>query len=142
MLGVVSRVLVIQQVRLAEKPHEEGSLLERLVGAAQAVAIRRRAAEEEAAKAAQPILIEARELVGGRTWSGELPMRAGDALYCADRAGGAADIAVDMMDNASALPTCPQRQQQQKTALRKWAKITTRLHEEAGFENPGHVAAG
>ena len=64
MLGVVSRVLVIQQVRLAEKPHEEGSLLERLVGAAQAVAIRRRAAEEEAAKAAQPILIEARELVG------------------------------------------------------------------------------
>jgi hypothetical protein len=28
-----------------------------------------------------------------------------------------ADIAVDMLDNASALPTCPQRQQQQKTAL-------------------------
>jgi hypothetical protein len=44
--------------------------------------------------------------------------------YSADRAGSAADIAVDMMDNASALPTCPQRQQQQKTALRKWAKIT------------------
>src|SRR5215475_12168070 len=33
-------------------------------------------------------------------------------------------FAVDMMDNASALPTCPQRQQQQKTAVRKWAKIT------------------
>ena len=30
--------------------------------------------------------------------------------FC-DRAGGAADIAVDMMDNASALPTCPQRQE-------------------------------
>jgi hypothetical protein len=33
-------------------------------------------------------------------------------------------IAVDMMDNASALPTCPQRQQQKKTAVRKWSKIT------------------
>ena len=29
-----------------------------------------------------------------------------------------------MMDNASALPTCPQRQQQEKTAFRKWPKIT------------------
>ena len=28
------------------------------------------------------------------------------------------------MDNASALPTCPQRQQQEKTAFRKWPKIT------------------
>lgn len=44
--------------------------------------------------------------------------------HSADRAGGAADIAVDMMDNASALPTCPQRQQQEKTAFRKWPKIT------------------
>jgi hypothetical protein len=33
-------------------------------------------------------------------------------------------VAVDMMDNASALPTCPQRQQQQKTAIRIWSKIT------------------
>jgi hypothetical protein len=33
-------------------------------------------------------------------------------------------VAMDMMDNASALPTCPQRQQQHKTAVRKWAKIT------------------
>ena len=41
--------------------------------------------------------------------------------HSADRAGGAADIAMDMMDNASALPTCPQ---QQKTALRNWTKIT------------------
>jgi hypothetical protein len=32
-------------------------------------------------------------------------------------------IAVDMMDNPSALPTCPQRQQQKKTAVRKWSKI-------------------
>jgi hypothetical protein len=44
--------------------------------------------------------------------------------HSADRAGGAADIAVDMMDNASALPTCPQRQQQEKTAFRRWPKIT------------------
>jgi hypothetical protein len=44
--------------------------------------------------------------------------------HSADRAGGAADIAVDMMDNASALPTCSQRQQQEKTAFRKWPKIT------------------
>jgi hypothetical protein len=36
----------------------------------------------------------------------------------------AAAIAVDMMDNASALPTCPQRKQQQKTAIPKWFKIT------------------
>ena len=35
-----------------------------------------------------------------------------------------ADLAADMMDNASALPTCPQRQQQQKTAVRNWPKIT------------------
>jgi hypothetical protein len=35
---------------------------------------------------------------------------------------GAAAITVDMMDNASALPTCPQRQQQ-KTAIRKQFKI-------------------
>src|SRR3981081_1279171 len=28
------------------------------------------------------------------------------------------------MDNASALPTCPQRQQQKKTAVRNWSKIT------------------
>jgi hypothetical protein len=33
-------------------------------------------------------------------------------------------IAVDMMDNASALPTCPQRQQQKKTAAQNWSKIT------------------
>jgi hypothetical protein len=33
-------------------------------------------------------------------------------------------IVVDMMDNASALPTCPQRQQQKKTVVRKWSKIT------------------
>src|SRR6266702_377631 len=39
-----------------------------------------------------------------------------------DRVRGAADIAVDMMDNASALPTCPQRQQQQKTAARNLAE--------------------
>ena len=32
--------------------------------------------------------------------------------------------AVDMMDNASALPTCPQRQQQQQTAVQNWLKIT------------------
>ena len=31
---------------------------------------------------------------------------------------------VDMTDNASALPTCPQRQQQQKTADRNWLIIT------------------
>jgi hypothetical protein len=36
-----------------------------------------------------------------------------------------------MMDNASALPTCPQRQRQEKTAFRKWPKSPTRLHEEA-----------
>ena len=35
----------------------------------------------------------------------------------ADRTRRPADIAVDMMDNASALPTCPQRQQQKKTAV-------------------------
>src|SRR5271166_324747 len=29
-----------------------------------------------------------------------------------------------MMDNARALPSCPQRQQQHKTAVRKWVKIT------------------
>src|SRR5262245_64745752 len=46
--------------------------------------------------------------------------------HSVDGASGAADIAVDMMDNASALPTCPQRQQQQKTALRKWAHTTSR----------------
>src|SRR5262245_20515619 len=51
--------------------------------------------------------------------------------HSVDRARGAADIAVDMMDNASALPTCPQRQQQQKTALRNGPKSPTRLHEEA-----------
>jgi hypothetical protein len=44
--------------------------------------------------------------------------------HSADRARRTADIAVDMMDNASALPTCPQRQQQQKTAKRKLVKIT------------------
>jgi hypothetical protein len=27
---------------------------------------------------------------------------------------------MDMMDNASALPTCPQRQHQQQTADRNW----------------------
>ena len=32
----------------------------------------------------------------------------------ADRTHRPADVAVDMMDNASALPTCPQRQQQKK----------------------------
>jgi hypothetical protein len=31
---------------------------------------------------------------------------------------------VDMMDNASALPTCPQQQQQQKTVDRNWLIIT------------------
>ena len=36
--------------------------------------------------------------------------------------GSSAHIAVDMMDNASALPTCPQRQQQQKTAARNLAE--------------------
>jgi hypothetical protein len=40
---------------------------------------------------------------------------------------------VDMMDNASALPTCPQRQQQEKTAFRKWPKIT---HKALGLEVP------
>src|SRR3974377_2042675 len=29
--------------------------------------------------------------------------------HCTEREGGDANIAVDMMDNASALPTCPQR---------------------------------
>src|ERR1700716_518148 len=33
-------------------------------------------------------------------------------------------LRLDMMDNASALPTCPQRQQQKKTAVRNWFKIT------------------
>jgi hypothetical protein len=42
----------------------------------------------------------------------------------ADQTHRPADIAVDMMDNANALPTCPQRQQQKKTAVRKWFKIT------------------
>jgi hypothetical protein len=28
-----------------------------------------------------------------------------------------------MMDNASALPTCPQRQQRQQPAIENWAKI-------------------
>ena len=36
-----------------------------------------------------------------------------------------------MMDNASALPTCPQRQQQEKTAFENGPKSPTRLHEEA-----------
>jgi hypothetical protein len=31
---------------------------------------------------------------------------------------------VDMMDNASALPTCPQSQQQQKQQIQNWAKST------------------
>src|SRR3977135_3781885 len=31
-------------------------------------------------------------------------------------------IAVNMMDNARALPTCPQRQQQQKTEIQNWFK--------------------
>ena len=33
-------------------------------------------------------------------------------------------IAMDMMDNARALPTCPQRQQQQQTADRNMLKFT------------------
>jgi hypothetical protein len=33
-------------------------------------------------------------------------------------------IAVDMVDNASALPTCPQRQQRKNTAVQSWSKIT------------------
>jgi transposase len=43
---------------------------------------------------------------------------------CKDRACDIADLAVDMMDNASALPTCPQRPQQQKTVAQNWPKIT------------------
>ena len=39
-------------------------------------------------------------------------------------------IAVDMMDNASALPTCPQPQQR-KQLLEIGPKLPTRLHEEA-----------
>ena len=50
--------------------------------------------------------------------------------FC-DRAGGAADIAVDMMDNASALPTCPQRRRREKTAFENGPNSPTRLHEEA-----------
>src|SRR4029077_343229 len=40
-------------------------------------------------------------------------------------------IAVDMMDKASALPTCPQRQQQkQPTDFTIGLKASTRLHDE------------
>jgi hypothetical protein len=35
-----------------------------------------------------------------------------------------AEAEAERMDNASALPTCPQRQQQKKTAVQKWSKIT------------------
>jgi hypothetical protein len=41
--------MAIQQVRLAQKPEEEGSLLERLVGAAYANELRRKADEAEKA---------------------------------------------------------------------------------------------
>ena len=59
--------------------------------------------------------------------------------HSADRAGGTADIAVDMMDNASALPTCPQRQQQEKTAVRKWSKITHTTSRRGSLRNgPAH----
>src|SRR5262245_34048925 len=44
-------------------------------------------------------------------------------------------IAVDMWTTRRALPTCPQRQQQTKAAIRNWPKkgpkSPTRLHEEA-----------
>ena len=55
--------------------------------------------------------------------------------HCTEREGGDANIAVDMMDNASALPTCPQRLQQQKAAFRKWAKITHTTSRRGGFFN-------
>ena len=42
-------------------------------------------------------------------------------------------IAVDMMDNASALPTCPQPQQR-KQLLEIGPKLPTRLHEEANLK--------
>jgi hypothetical protein len=43
----------------------------------------------------------------------------------------ASSIAVDMVDNARALPTCPQRQQQQQTADRNRLKSPTRSRDEA-----------
>jgi len=43
--------------------------------------------------------------------------------HSADRARGAVDIGVDMVDNASALPTCPHDNNRQKTAPQQWAKI-------------------
>jgi hypothetical protein len=61
------------------------------------------------------------------------------AMRCRHSAGqarAAADIAVDMMDNASALPTCPQRQQLKKTALRKWPKITHTTSRRGSILNP------
>ena len=46
-----------------------------------------------------------------------------------------------MMDNASALPTCPQRQQQEKTAFRKWPKITHTTSRRGYFQNTGTATA-
>jgi putative ABC transport system substrate-binding protein len=43
----------------------------------------------------------------------------------------ASSIAVDMMDEARALPTFPQRQQQQQTADRNRLKLPTRSRDEA-----------
>jgi hypothetical protein len=40
-----------------------------------------------------------------------------------------------MMDNASALRTCPQRQQQKKTAARKWVNITHTTSRRGGLAN-------
>jgi hypothetical protein len=82
------------------------------------------AAQDPHLHAADPVADSTPSRAASRILLGAASTQAMRCRHCADRPRGAADIAVDMMDNASALPTRPQRQQQQKTALQKCAKIT------------------